>query len=183
MRTFNSGATRSNDEGKIDPEAALSPLVLTAYCEYVRSHRFQGSQDARSDDNWQLGISPTSYMKSLLRHVLEAWRVHRYGGAMNDILFAVMFNTMGLLHERLKGEYLKEIGSTFTDKDGITTTLIDALHTYGDWRKDPKYTSNATSNQKPQSLEERRQQASPQDGLASSPQPTIYPDDWPPGEL
>ncbi len=181
MRIFNTGATRSNDEGKIDPEAALSPLVLTAYCEYVRSHRLQGSQDARSDDNWQLGISPTSYMKSLLRHVLEAWRVHRYGhrgASMNDILFAVMFNTMGLLHERLKKELTSpQYGVPYVNKHGDNCTLINAL----DFPGSPYSTS--TSNQKPQSLEERRQQASPRNELASSPQPTIYPDDWPHGEL
>ncbi len=173
MRTFKSGATRSNDEGKIDPEAALSPLVLTAYCEYVRSHRLQDSQEVRGDDNWQLGISPTSYMKSLLRHVLEAWRVHRYGGAMNDILFAVMFNTMGLLHERLKKELTSSFSKSSTAEREITRYYfkgyLDGL--------------TSTSNQKPQSLEERRQQASPQDELASSPQPTIYPADWPHGVL
>ncbi len=165
--------------GKIDPEAALSPLVLTAYCEYVRSHRLQGSKDARSDDNWQLGISPTSYMKSLWRHLLEAWRIHReipaYKGEnvaenMNDALCAIIFNAQGMLHERLKKKVTtfsafreEKLSNAYFKgyKDGITST----------------------SNQKPQSLEERRQQASPQDGLVSSPQPTIYPDDWPHGEL
>ncbi len=174
MRTFKSGAMRSNDEGKIDPEAALSPLVLTAYCKYMRGHRLQGSQEVRGDDNWQLGISPTSYMKSLLRHILEAWRIHRYGhhgASMNDILFAVMFNTMGLLHERLK----KEMTSPEYTADDISRGWWDGERY--------RFPIISTSNQKPQSLEERRQQASPQDVLASSPQPTIYPDDWPHGEL
>ena len=140
MRTFETGATRGSDKGKIDPEAALSPLVLTAYCEFIRKHRLQGSQEAREDDNWQLGIPPTSYMKSLLRHVLEAWRVHRYGGAMNDILFAVMFNTMGLLHERLKSDQTRQ------------TNQLSGPH------RKPLFLKTSS---------------------ASSPQPVVYPDDWP----
>lgn len=100
-RTFQSGATREKDEGKIDPEAALSPLVLIAYCEYVRKHRLQSDGKLRGDDNWQLGIPIASYMKSLLRHVLEAWRAYRQKEDINDALFAIMFNTMGLLHEKL----------------------------------------------------------------------------------
>ncbi len=104
MRTFKTGATRGSDKGKIDPEAALSPLVLEAYCSYIREHRLQGSREARSDDNWQKGIPIASYMKSLLRHVLEAWRAYRVNEPMNAALFAIMFNTMGMLHERLKTE-------------------------------------------------------------------------------
>ncbi len=106
LRTFQTGATRGSDEGKIDPEAALSPLVLEAYCSYIREHRLQGSREARSDDNWQKGIPTASYMKSLLRHVLEAWRAYRANEPINDALFAIMFNTMGLLHERLKSKIM-----------------------------------------------------------------------------
>ncbi len=107
MRVFPKGATRDSDTDKIDPEAALSPLVLQAYCEYIRKHRLQGSPEARGDDNWQRGIPPTSYMKSLLRHVVSAWKAYRGWPAeadLKDSLFAVMFNNMGLLHEILKTE-------------------------------------------------------------------------------
>ncbi len=104
MRTFKTGATRGSDGGKIDPEAALSPLVLEAYCSYMREHRLEGPRKPREDDDWQKGIPIASYMKSLLRHVLEAWRAYRQKEDMNDALFAVMFNTMGLLHENLKKE-------------------------------------------------------------------------------
>jgi len=115
-RKFESGATRGDSGGKIDPEAALSPLVLTAYCEYVRQHRLQEDGKLRSDENWQLGIPIASYMKSLLRHVLEAWRAYRQKEDMNDALFAIMFNTMGLLHERLKKE-LSPFGKLYTEKE------------------------------------------------------------------
>ena len=102
MRKFQSGATRETDTYKIDPEATLSPLVLIAYCEYVRKHRLQSDGKLRSDDNWQKGIPLPSYMKSLLRHVLEAWRAYRANEPINEALFGVMFNAMGMLHEILK---------------------------------------------------------------------------------
>lgn len=165
MRTFKSGATRSSDTDKIDPEAALSPLVLTAYCEYIRKHRLQGSQEARGDENWQLGIPATSYMKSLLRHVLEAWRVHRYGGSMNDVLFAVMFNTMGLLHERLKGR---------PDRSQLFYAQKQSRnYSY------QGYSPIATTIQTDQLSGPHRRPINQKTKPVSSPQPTIYPDDWP----
>ena len=116
MRTFKTGATRGTDKDKIDPEAALSPLVLEAYCSYMREHRLEGPGKPRDDDDWQKGIPIASYMKSLLRHVLEAWRAYRANGPMNDALFAVMFNTMGMLHENLKRENVVIPTSTKTIK-------------------------------------------------------------------
>jgi len=195
MRQFQSGSMRDSDTEKIDPEAALSPLVIQAYCEYVRKHRLQGSQEARGDDNWQLGIPPSSYMKSLWRHLLEAWKYHRgypVKGTLNDALCAIIFNAQGMLHEKLKREYLKEIGSTFTDKYGITTTLINATSNLTE-KYDPCHSrynipygyddgSNrpiSTSSQKPLSEGEPLKPTHHYTKPASSPQPTIYPDDWP----
>ena len=104
MRTFDSGATRDGDKDKIDPESAFSPLVLEAYCTYIRKHRLDASGKPRSDDNWQKGIPRSSYMKSLWRHFLEAWRLHRDPrpvalDEIRDALFGVIFNTHGYLHE------------------------------------------------------------------------------------
>jgi len=113
MRKFKSGATRDSETDKIDPEAALSPLVLQAYCEYIRKHRLQSDGSVRGDDNWQKGIPVSSYMKSLWRHFLEAWRHHRgyyvEKGTLNDALFGILFNAMGMLHERLRRELDAEI--------------------------------------------------------------------------
>ncbi len=175
MRSFKSGATRGSDTDKIDPEAALSPLVLTAYCEYVKKHRLQGDGSARSDENWQLGIPPTSYMKSLWRHLLEAWKHHRgfpAEGDLNDALCAIIFNAQGMLHERLKKELTPPAyGVPYVTAEGDNATLINAA------------AIPSTSNQRPLSrgeqLERTRQHTTP----VSSPQPTIYPDDWPDGEL
>ena len=116
MRKFNTGATRGDDRDKIDPEAALSPLVLQAYCEYIRKHRVEEAGEVRNDENWQKGIPIASYMKSFLRHVLEAWRAYRNNEPMKEALFAVMFNTMGMLHENLKRENVVIPTSTKTIK-------------------------------------------------------------------
>ena len=35
-RTFNSGASRDTDLGKLDYEGSLSPLVLKKYVEYMQ---------------------------------------------------------------------------------------------------------------------------------------------------
>ena len=125
MRTFQTGATRGSDTDKIDPEAALSPLVLEAYCSYMRKYRLEGPGKPREDDNWQKGIPIASYMKSLLRHVLEAWRAYRANEPMEEALYAVMFNTMGMLHEKLKKQY----GVPYVNEQGDNCTLVNAAAT------------------------------------------------------
>ena len=60
-------------------------------------------------------------MKSLLRHVMDLWRLHRgypvkaekRGGkwkvpTIKTVLCSILFNTMGYLHELLKAELEKE---------------------------------------------------------------------------
>jgi len=148
MRTFKSGATRGEDKDKIDPEAALSPLVLQAYCEYIKKHRLQDDGKARGDGNWQLGISPTSYMKSLCRHFLEAWRGYRNNEPINDALFAIMFNTMGMLHERLKK-------NTTSKKLYTEAEYSDAYYTgYGDGAGSRATPTSSKTTQSPEEREE-----------------------------
>jgi hypothetical protein len=112
MQTFNSGATRNSDEHKYDFEAFLSPAVLERYGEYMHSKRIQPDGTLRDGDNWQKGIPPVKYMKSLVRHVFDLWRAWRghtvidkdSGGevGIDELCCAVMFNVMGFLHERLR---------------------------------------------------------------------------------
>lgn len=115
LRTFSTGATRDSDEGKNDYEGFLSPLVLEGYGDYMRTHQRQADGSMRASDNWQLGIPKHQYMKSLIRHVFTAWKIWRGGKAkpekvggvfvnitLEDALYGVLFNTMGLLHELLK---------------------------------------------------------------------------------
>ncbi len=113
MRKFDSGATRDNTEGKYDLEGFLSPAVLNRYAEYMNKHRKQADGKLRDSDNWQKGIPLSAYMKSAYRHFFDLWASHRgvKSAVKEDIeesLCALLFNTMGYLHEYLKdkaGEY------------------------------------------------------------------------------
>lgn len=61
---------------------------------------------------WQRGIPKDQYMKSLWRHFMDLWKLHRGHLARDRItgreitpdeaLCAVLFNAMGYLHELLK---------------------------------------------------------------------------------
>ena len=112
MRTFNSGATRDSDDSKMDYEGFLSPFSVVRYAEYMHGHRKQSDGKTRSSDNWQKGIPLDAYMKSLWRHLVEVWVLHRlgpegllYGGDdIEEALCAVIFNASGYLHEILKGD-------------------------------------------------------------------------------
>jgi len=109
-RVFESGATRSDDLGRIDPEAALSPLALERYSEYILKHRRQSDGALRDMDNWQKGIPLAAYAKGLWRHLLHFWQRHRgwtvvdpkAATSIEEDLCAIIFNAQGYLHEILK---------------------------------------------------------------------------------
>ena len=79
MRVFEGGATRDNDETKPDYEGYLSPLVIYRYGEYMTKHRKQSDGNMRDSDNWQRGsgIPMAQYMKSMFRHLIDLWTLHR----------------------------------------------------------------------------------------------------------
>lgn len=104
-RVFATGATRDVDQSKLDFEGFLSPRVLRIYAEYMHECRLRNippGQTIRSSDNWQRGIPKDAYMKSLVRHVMEAWEQHRNGKVDQKVLTAIMFNVMGYLFEETK---------------------------------------------------------------------------------
>ena len=110
-RTFDTGATRDTEQGKLDFEGFFSPLVMVRYAEYLNSHRTMKDGSTRDSDNWQKGIPLNVYMKSAYRHFVDVWMVHRKwipdtGTFMEDAMCAVMFNVAGYLHERLKKKIL-----------------------------------------------------------------------------
>ena len=108
MRTFDTGATRDTDQGKLDYEGFLSPLVLRRFAEYMHKHRLQADGALRASDNWQKGIPMDAYMKSGWRHFMEWWTLHRNPntvGDMEEALAALLFNVQGYLHELLKNRY------------------------------------------------------------------------------
>lgn len=112
IRKFESGATRDTDDGKLDIEGFLNPLVLKRFSTYMHRHRIQGDGSLRDADNWQKGIPYDQLMKSFLRHVLELWVYHRGGEIqpakekdpqdVEEILCALLFNIQGMLLQFLQ---------------------------------------------------------------------------------
>jgi hypothetical protein len=117
MRKFDTGATRDSDKGKNDYEGFYSPLVVEAFGDYMTKHRIQADGNLRDSDNWQKGIPKTAYIKSLWRHFLDLWFMHRgykrtdkaTGEVLNmkEVLCAILFNVQGYLYEILKEENKK----------------------------------------------------------------------------
>lgn len=103
VRTFDTGATRDTEHGKLDYEGFLSPLVLKRFAEYMHDHRTQKDGTLRDSDNWQKGIPRDAYMKSGWRHFMDWWAAHRGVGEVDPetALCALIFNAMGYLHELL----------------------------------------------------------------------------------
>jgi hypothetical protein len=101
-REFATGAIRDTEQDKLDYEGFLSPVVLERYAQYMHKNRTMLDGSLRDSDNWQKGIPINVYMKSLWRHFMEVWTDHRkLGQATEEALCAVLFNTMGYLHEVL----------------------------------------------------------------------------------
>lgn len=131
VRTFNTGATRDADDEKIDFEGFLSPWAIRRYGEYMHSHKIQADGKIRDSDNWQKGIPIDQYMKSLLRHTLDAHAIHRglatfdtkddHEIDIEEALCAVIFNAMGFLHEHLKNAISTEDLKLIKGAAGETT--------------------------------------------------------------
>ena len=106
IRTFTSGATRNDDPDRLDFEGFISPAVIHRFGEYMHKHRFQTDGSLRDSDNWQRGIPKAQYVKSAWRHFLDWWAISRKAPVreqdVEEALCALMFNTMGYLHEILK---------------------------------------------------------------------------------
>ncbi len=122
MREFPTGATRSAEEGKPDYEGFLSPLVLESFGKYMNKHRVQADGSLRASDNWQKGIPRKVYVKSLLRHVMTLWLLHRqpdYGSdeQVEEALNAILFNTQGYLLEFLRGSPIETPSPTKLPED------------------------------------------------------------------
>ena len=110
VRTFETGATRDTEDGKIDPEGFLSPHVVERFSRYMAKNRFLKDGSVRASDNWQKGIPRDAYMKSLWRHFLTLWMEHRNEKLphhdredMEETLCALWFNVQGYLFELLNG--------------------------------------------------------------------------------
>jgi hypothetical protein len=115
VRSFDTGATRSSEQGRYDPEGFLSPVVIERFCEYMHEHRVQPDGTLRASDNWQRGMPRETYLKGMWRHFLHLWTRHRgfevrdhlAAGNIEEDLCALMFNVQGYLFEILKSKEVK----------------------------------------------------------------------------
>ena len=109
MRSFDTGATRDTDSGKLQYEGFLSPLVLRRYAEFMHKHRKQRDGQLRAADNWQKGIPLEVYMDSAWRHLMDCWGWQRKWWnpkeGIEEALCALLFNIMGMLHVILTWKY------------------------------------------------------------------------------
>jgi len=105
IRKFDTGAFRDTEEGKLDIEGFINPLVIKSFCEYMHKHRFIADKTLRNSDDWQKGIPQDVYIKSLSRHYLDLWLEHRGYKSREgkiDALNGILFNVMGYYLEELK---------------------------------------------------------------------------------
>lgn len=106
-RAFETGATRTRDDEKLDFEGFFSPLVFERFGQYMHKHRQNSSGILRDSDNWQLGIPLSAYAKSMWRHFFDVWKEHRgepTEAGLEEALCALKFNVDGYLHEVLKAK-------------------------------------------------------------------------------
>jgi len=111
IRKFETGATRDTAEGKPDLEGYYSPDVVARFCRYMLKNQKQSDGTLRTSDNWQKGIPKAQYMKSLSRHFLAVWLLHRGFPCVDvnqqpvdieEALCGILFNAQGYLFELLK---------------------------------------------------------------------------------
>lgn len=109
-RTFETGASRNKDEGKLDFEAFFSPAVLKRRAEFMHKNRKLEDGTLRDGDNWQKLFGEKHFdvcMKSMTRHFTEVWLHHRGEKPVTDedletALCALMFNCEAYLFALLK---------------------------------------------------------------------------------
>lgn len=107
LRKFNTGASRDTDEGKLDFEGFISPLVLEEFAKYMHKHRKQSDGNFRDSDDWQQLFGDKHYdvcMKSAWRHFFAWWKAHRGYNTeetIDDSIMALIFNASAYMHKRL----------------------------------------------------------------------------------
>lgn len=102
MRQFETGATRDSNEDKLDYKGFVSAHATELFAEYMHKHRKQADGSMRGSDNWKLGIPPSAYLESQIRHTFDLMKAAEAGDwdTVEELQCAIWFNTQGWLHER-----------------------------------------------------------------------------------
>lgn len=109
-QVFETGAMRDLSEDKLDFEGCLTPELLTAYAEYMRTTGRMANGTLRNTNNWKKGMPIGGYMKSLWRHMVALHAAYlsdatqdEYGGEGEfEAAMAMMFNIQGFVFERIR---------------------------------------------------------------------------------
>lgn len=125
VRRFSSGATRTDDPGRLDVWGFISPEVVHRFSIYMHKWRVQKDGKLRDADNWQRGIPRVEYVKSLIRHTYDFWLMSRgkkplfAAGEtdMEEVACAILFNVQGWLLESLLKREVTEVSD-----DGLRTS-------------------------------------------------------------
>jgi hypothetical protein len=110
-REFSTGSNRNSDEGKLDYEGFLSPIVVQKFGEYMHKHRKLEDGTLRDSDNWQKLFGDDHYsvcMKSMWRHFHDLWMEHRgYRSreGIEDAMMGIMFNVNAYAFKYYKEKY------------------------------------------------------------------------------
>lgn len=110
IRKFDTGATRNDDTGALEPWGFTSALVEKKFSEYMDRHRMQADGELRASNNWTKGIPTEAYWHSLSRHILDfrlLWEGFGREARTQDImdsLCGIKFNVDGLIYELAKTE-------------------------------------------------------------------------------
>lgn len=138
LRTFSTGATRDTAEGKYDYEGFISPLAWERFAEYMHKNRKQSDGSIRDSDNWQKGIPLNAYMKSMFRHFMAVWRIHRSSPgqrhiyAMEEALCGIFFNAQGYLHELIKLQQQENMAQSAAKQVGEARQELEAIFRHGE---------------------------------------------------
>ena len=110
LRSFDGGAIRDTNIGKLEYYGFLSPLVLKRYSEYMNKHRTLPDGGLRGSDNWK-SLFGKDHNKicfdSLLRHLMDVWLImdgysDEAREPLEEALCAMSFNINALLLKILK---------------------------------------------------------------------------------
>jgi len=110
MREFETGATRDDNDTKLNFCGALSPIALCRYVEYIGENRHQADGNVRDWDNWKKGIPEKAYIEGNARHFVDTWlQFEGYAPLdpkhdIEESLCGIIFNAFGHLHEILKAK-------------------------------------------------------------------------------
>lgn len=76
MRKFETGATRSNADGKISYYGFRHPLLELSFGKYMLKHQVQEDGNIREANNWWKGWDKKISLDSMVRHVEDLQAIY-----------------------------------------------------------------------------------------------------------